>query len=188
MFPLRRPYYCQEPGHLDLQKFSSPSIRNKYFSWPGHFFSDLVISIINEPSCSHFPGIAFIQQQQEYMYIRLKIIDLHFAVKLTDQVQVVMCSPCFSQSCLNVHFVPPDLLKYAPKVHKTSCSFKILFVNIYFVVAFLLHSIKCSSFFLARNLKILLSPLLKYPVTRAQRQSLQNSLRLPPWQHNPRPH
>ena len=27
-----------EPGCLDLQKFSSPSIWSKYFSWPGHFF------------------------------------------------------------------------------------------------------------------------------------------------------
>lgn len=44
------------------------------------------------------------------------------------------------------------------------------------------------SYFLVRNLKIPLSPLLKHPVTRAQRQSLQNSLRLSPWQHNPRPH
>ena len=27
-----------KPSHLDLQKFSSPSIWSKYFSWPGHFF------------------------------------------------------------------------------------------------------------------------------------------------------
>ena len=39
-----------EPCYLDLQNFNSPSIWNKYFSWPGHFFSDLIISMNNELS------------------------------------------------------------------------------------------------------------------------------------------
>ena len=43
-------YYFPEPGCLDLQKLSSQSIRNKYFSWPSYFVPDMVIPKNNEQS------------------------------------------------------------------------------------------------------------------------------------------
>ena len=42
----------QNPVILPILKFHSPSFQEQNFSWPGHFLSDPVIPINNEPSLS----------------------------------------------------------------------------------------------------------------------------------------